>query len=130
MNLRQARGRFGEDYTAERLEKRGMKLLERNFRRKGGEIDLIAEEDGTLVFIEVKTRKFGSMTEGADALDRAKKRRIISTALKFAEEHGFSEMPMRFDLSELTITTETHPRVLEWNYYPDAFDASGLGFFY
>lgn len=130
MNLGQVRGRFGEDYTAERLEKRGMKLLERNFRRKGGEIDLIAEEDGALVFIEVKTRKFGSLTEGADALDRAKKRRIVQTALKYAEEHGFSEMPMRFDLSELTVTTEEHPRVLEWNYYPDAFDASGLGFFY
>lgn len=130
MNLGQVRGRFGEDYTAERLEKRGMKLLERNFRRKGGEIDLIAEEDGALVFIEVKTRKFGSLTEGADALDRAKKRRIVRTALKYAEEHGFSEMPMRFDLSELTVTTEEHPRVLEWNYYPDAFDASGLGLFY
>ncbi|MCM1334973.1 MAG: YraN family protein [Bacteroides sp.] len=123
------RGRFGEDYTAAQIQKRGMKLLARNFRRRGGELDLVAEEDGTLVFIEVKTRKFGSMTEGADALDRAKMRRILLTAQKFAEEWGLADMPMRFDLSELTVTTEERPRVLEWNYYPDAFDASGFGIF-
>lgn len=129
MSRASQRGRFGETYTAEQLRKRGMTLLARNFRRRGGEIDLVFEEGGELIFVEVKTRKFGSMTEGADALDGAKKRRIILTALTFAQEHGFSEMPMRFDLSELTVTTEENPRVLEWNYYPDAFDASGMEIF-
>lgn len=130
MSKESARGKFGEDYTAEQVQKRGMTILARNFRRAGGELDLVAERDGELIFIEVKTRKFGSMTEGADALDRTKKRRILLTALKFAEERGLSGAPMRFDLSELTVTTEENPRVLEWNYYPDAFDASGFGFFY
>lgn len=129
MSKESRRGKFGEAYTAEQLQKRGMTLLAQNFRRKGGEIDLVFERDGELIFVEVKTRKFGSMTEGADALDRAKKRRIILTALTFAREYGFSEKPMRFDLSELTVTTEENPRVLEWNYYPDAFDASGMEIF-
>ncbi len=129
MNSRQLRGKTGEDFTAAQLQERGMRILERNFRRRGGEIDLIAEDGGELVFVEVKTRKFGSMTEGADAVDRAKKRRIILTALKFVQERGFEQSPMRFDLSEVTVTTEERPRVLEWHYYPDAFDASGLGIY-
>lgn len=129
MSRASARGAFGEEYTAARLGERGMTVLARNFRRKGGELDLIAEQDGELIFVEVKTRKFGSLTEGTDALTQAKRRRILRTALTFAEERGLTGMPMRFDVSELTVTTEDNPRVLEWNYYSDAFDAGGMQIF-
>ncbi len=124
---KQIRGRVGEDHTAARLSEQGYTILARNFRRRGGEIDIAAEKDGELVFVEVKTRRFGSMTDGAEAVGAAKRRRVILTALKFAEERGLSELPMRFDISEVTVTTEDCPRVLGCDYFEDAFDAGGLG---
>ena len=82
--------------------------------------------DNELVAVEVKTRKFGSMTYGADAVTWSKKRKIALTLLEYAAENGLEASIMRFDIAELTITTEEHPRVLEMNYYKDAFDGTGL----
>lgn len=125
--VRQARGKFGEEYTARQLEQKGWRIVARNYRKRCGELDIVAiDNDNELVAVEVKTRKFGSMTYGADAVTWSKKRKIALTLLEYAAENGLEASIMRFDIAELTITTEEHPRVLEMNYYKDAFDGTGL----
>ena len=123
MSVRSERGAFGEEQTALYLINRGYRILARNYRRKCGEIDIIAEKDGVIAVVEVKTRKFGSLTEGAAAVTREKQSRIIKAARSYLAETG-TEAEVRFDVAEVTITTENNPRLLEIKYYKNAFDAS------
>ena len=123
MNKKQTRGKFGEDYTADYLIKKGMKIIGRNFRRKGGELDIIALDGEMLVIVEVKARKFGSLTDGIDAVTYTKRQNIISTAQRFIDETDIIFSEMRFDVAELTLTTDEIPQVLGFTYYEDAFTA-------
>jgi putative endonuclease len=93
------RGRAGEAEAASYLERKGLKILERNFRGDSGEVDLIALEGETLVFVEVKTWS----TLGIDALEQGlnekKQRRIIETAKYFLSSHReYRYMAVRFDV--------------------------------
>ena len=123
MNEKYTRGRFGEDYTADYLINKGYEIIERNFRRKGGELDIIALDGKMLVIVEVKSRKFGSMTDGMDAMTFTKRRNIIRTAQRFIDETDVEFNEMRFDVADLKLTTEDIPRVLEFSYFEDAFSA-------
>ena len=123
MNEKHTRGKFGEDYTADYLLNKGMKIISRNFRRKGGELDIVALDGRMLVVVEVKARKSGSLTDGLDAMTVTKRRNIIRTAQRFIDETDVDFDEMRFDVAELTLTTEKIPRVLEFSYYEDAFTA-------
>ncbi|MGN0657646.1 MAG: YraN family protein [Ruminiclostridium sp.] len=122
MSVRSERGAFGEEQTAIYLINRGYRILARNYRIKGGEIDIIAEKEGLIAVVEVKTRKFGSLTQGIEAVTKKKQSRIIKAARSYLFETG-TEAGVRFDVAEVTITTEENPRLLEINYYEDAFDA-------
>ena len=126
MNVRHTRGKFGEDYTADYLINRGMKIIARNFRRKGGELDIVALDGDELVIVEVKTRKFGSLTEGIEAITFTKRKNIVLTAVKFLGENDIEFSGMRFDVAEVVVTTDKIPAVLEFNYYEDAFTADGF----
>ena len=123
MNEKHTRGKFGEDYTADYLLNKGMKIISRNFRRKGGELDIVALDGRMLVVVEVKARKSGSLTDGLDAMTVTKRRNIIRTAQRFIDETDVDFDEMRFDVAELTLTTEKIPRVLDFSYYEDAFTA-------
>ena len=123
MNEKHTRGKFGEDYTADYLLNKGMKIISRNFRRKGGELDIVALDGKMLVVVEVKARRFGSLTDGLDAMTVTKRHNIIRTAQRFIDETDVDFDEMRFDVAELTLTTEKIPRVLEFSYYEDAFTA-------
>lgn len=123
MNEKHIRGKFGEDYTADYLLNKGMKIISRNFRRKGGELDIVALDGKMLVVVEVKARKLGSLTDGLDAMTPKKLQSIIRTAQRFIDETDVDFDEMRFDVAELTLTTEKIPRVLEFSYYEDAFTA-------
>ena len=121
MNEKHIKGKFGEDYTANYLINKGMKIISRNFRRKGGELDIVALDGRMLVVVEVKTRKFGSLTDGLDAMTVTKRRNIIRTSQRFIDETDVDFDEMRFDVAELTLATEKVPEVLEFSYYEDAF---------
>lgn len=123
MNEKHTRGKFGEDYTADYLLNKGMKIISRNFRRKGGELDIVALDGKMLVVVEVKARKFGSLTDGLDAMTPRKLQSIIRTAQRFIDETDVDFDEMRFDVAELTLTTEEIPQVLDFSYYEDAFTA-------
>lgn len=77
---RQELGRAGEAVAAEHLRTLGYRILARRWRVAGREVDLVAERDGTVVFVEVKTRREGSLAPPAAAVDRRKRERIATAA--------------------------------------------------
>ena len=126
MNVKHTRGKFGEDYTAEYLINKGFVILDRNFRRRGGELDIVALDKNELVVVEVKTRKFGSLTDGVEAITKTKMKNIISTAQRYIYENDVEFCGMRFDVAEIVVTTDEIPSVLEFNYYENAFTADDI----
>lgn len=119
------KGNLGENAVCEYLEKQGYTIKARNYHKRCGEIDIVAEKTGHTAFVEVKTRKFNSMVTGIEAVDRKKQIKIIKTADLFIDEFG-CEQNVTFDVAEVVITTEETPRILEIQYYKDAFDATGV----
>ena len=98
MNRRKT-GTGYEELAAAWLEQRGYEILERNFRTKMGEIDLIARHRGYLVFIEVKYRKDRKSGAPEEAVDWRKQRRIMEAAGVYLCRHGYSpDWSMRFDV--------------------------------
>src|SRR5437879_10504820 len=89
-------GARAEDLCAELLRAAGLKLIERNWRCRLGEIDLIAEERGTLVFAEVRMRSPGSFGGAAESVTAAKRARLIAAARLYLTRRA--EAPCRFDV--------------------------------
>lgn len=115
-------GYFGEDAVCRSLEKRGYKILKRNFTIRGGEIDIIAEKDEFVVFVEVKTRKSDSVSTGAEAVTKSKQKLVAKTAAAFMALSGNLLQP-RFDVAE--VVTE-NDKIIKINYITNAFDTSGF----
>lgn len=91
-------GDFGETAAVKYLLKQNYRILRRNFRLKFGEIDIIAEQDGCTVFVEVKTRKNNRFGEPSEYVDRNKQRRIKNAAACFADTVNSD---IRFDVIEV-----------------------------
>jgi putative endonuclease len=91
------RGGEGERAAAKFLERRGYRILASNYRTRLGEIDLIAEDRGTLVFIEVKVRGTDRFGGPAMAITLAKQARIARLAQQFLAARRLEERPCRFD---------------------------------
>lgn len=96
MNKRQI-GSIGEDMAVEFLKSRGVKILERNYQNRFGEIDIIGREDNTLLFIEVKYRKNESFGYPLEAVGFAKREKIRKTARFFLNENHYYHYNIRFD---------------------------------
>ena len=113
-------GRRGEEAAAEHLEALGYRIVTRRFRTRAGEIDLVAEEAGTLVFVEVKAR--GSLACGrpADFVDGRKRGRLLRAAAAFLQRRGGPDRPCRFDVVEILAPPGGHLRV---HLIRDAFQA-------
>lgn len=113
-------GKLGENAVCEYLAANGWKITSRNFRTRGGEIDIIAENGEFIAFVEVKTRRLGSMTSGFEAIDSRKKMRIIKTAAAYSYKFPLSLQP-RFDIAVVTAAGGT---VLDIDYIDFAYDTS------
>lgn len=88
-----------EALAAGYLEGQGLEILERNFRTRTGEIDLIARDGRYLVFVEVKYRRDGAKGDPAEAVDLRKQGRIRGAARYYLYSHGYGEdSPCRFDV--------------------------------
>ena len=92
---RQATGRSGEDLAAQYLEQQGYIILERNYRLRIGEIDIIARDGEDLVFIEVKTRRSKRFGSPFEAVDVRKQKKIFNIAAVYLQG---KELPVRFDV--------------------------------
>jgi putative endonuclease len=109
MSTRQAKGAAAEQLAADYLLRQGLKLVERNFRVKGGEIDLICRDGQTTVFVEVRLRSRADYGGAAASITAAKQSRLILAARHWLQRHG--ETPCRFDCMLLDGLETQH---VEW----------------
>jgi putative endonuclease len=116
---RQSLGRIGEDLACAELEKRGYVVLERRYRRRGGELDIVARDGHTVVFVEVKARDGRDFGEAAEAITARKRRRLTYLALDYLTQHHLTECACRFDV--VSIHMENELPVVEL--FRNAFDA-------
>ena len=89
---------MGEDLACRELERRGYAILARRYRRRGGELDIVARDGQTLVFIEVKTRGGLEFGTGVDAVTLLKRRRMVLVAQDFIARHRLGDCSCRFDV--------------------------------
>jgi len=80
------------------LQKLGYRIVSRNYRQKTGEIDIIAKDGDTHVFVEVKTRYNADFGEPAEAVTRNKQRQISAAALEYLSRNDLLDTPVRFDV--------------------------------
>ena len=112
MDHRRELGRAGERAAERVLRRAGLTILARNWRAAGGELDLTALEEGTVVFVEVKTRLDG-FAEGHPAVGSSQRRRIARAARAFRRRFGVTHLPFRFD--QVTIEGDPlRPRSVTW----------------
>lgn len=90
-------GWAGEETAVKILKKHGYKILERNYRTKMGEIDIIAKDGEYTCFVEVKLRKSDDFGTPGDFIDERKRQKIIKTAQYYAVKKEIYDTPMRFD---------------------------------
>lgn len=115
-NYRKTFGSRGEAYVAQFLEKKGYTIIGRNYKKKFGEIDLIAQKNQELVFVEVKTRR-SEFIEAENLISPAQQRKIIATAKAYIAEYDLIEYAWRFDAALLI----GHPPHQMLTYIPNAF---------
>ena len=105
-----ALGAMGEQTAVEYLEEEGYLILERNYRAKRHEIDIIAYKDNEIAIVEVKTRSNNNITEPEEAVDHRKRQMLIWAADKYVCTHERQE-PVRFDIISIVTNngkTEIH----------------------
>lgn len=112
-------GRDGEEAAARHLADRGLEVLDRNARFPGGELDLVAREGTTLVFVEVKRRRSDARGEPGAAVTPRKRSRVLAAARHWLAAHPHdADRPVRFDV----VAIRDEPFAIDW--IRGAFDAS------
>lgn len=103
---RRALGTLGETLAARELERRGYRIVERNWRCPIGEIDIVAEKDGQLVIVEVRTRRGDERGTPQESITPAKQARLIELALTYVQEREPDDRDWRIDV----VAVELSPR--------------------
>jgi putative endonuclease len=117
----QALGARAEQIAGEFLQARGLTILARNYRRRLGEIDLVARDGGVLVIAEVRTRSREDFGGAAASITRAKQRRIIRATTQLLQQHrDYAALPVRFDV---LIVSGLGSRGAQVNWLRHAFEA-------
>lgn len=117
---RQQLGAEGEAAARSAVRQRGYVILAERYRTRLGEIDLIARDRDTIVFIEVKTRRDVAYGGGAAAVTARKQRRLVRVAEMFLAQARFTHVPCRFDVVAVDWPAGGQPRA---EVYPGAFTA-------
>jgi putative endonuclease len=124
----QSLDRRGERAAERFLRKRGLKIVGRRERDQFGELDLIAVDGRTVVFIEVKTRRSHGAGHPAEAVDADKQQRLTRLAVAYLKRHDLLEYSARFDVVAVTWPAGARKPVID--YYQNAFEAVGRGQMY
>lgn len=111
-------GRAGEEAAARFLEDQGFRIVERNWRCKAGEVDLICLDRATVVFVEVRTRVEPVRATPAQSITPAKIARLAKAASRFLSQRGWWDKPCRFDFVAVTETGQD----VKLEHISDAFD--------
>lgn len=117
-------GNRGERAAARHLKRRGYRILARQSRSRIGEIDLIALDRDTLVFVEVKTRSSHAAGHPSEAVTHAKQQRLVRTALAWMKRRGVLHQRGRFDVVAITWCDDGPPTI---EHYENAFEPSTSG---
>jgi putative endonuclease len=115
-----ALGQRGENVAARFLRDQGYKIIIRNFRCVVGEVDIIARDGQTLVFVEVKTRSYDDPTP-EDQVNVVKRHQLTKAAHYYLARYGTPQPPARFDVVAIVWPTGRDPQI---RHEPDAFEAS------
>jgi putative endonuclease len=116
---RQTLGKLGESLAVAELERRGYAVVAQRYRTRHGEIDIVAEDGGTLVFVEVKARATAEFGTAAEAVTRRKQLRLASMAAEYLARNSITGRACRFDVVAID-DAEVLPVL---TLYPGAFDA-------
>jgi len=118
-------GEQGEEVATRFLKRQGYLILARGDRGRLGEIDIVAVDQRTVVFVEVKTRRSHAKGHPADAVDDAKQRRLTMLALQYMKRHRLLDTARaRFDIVAITWPRDRKPTIA---HYRNAFEAVGQG---
>jgi putative endonuclease len=117
---RDALGQRGENVAARHLRDMGYKIIERNFRCEVGEVDIIARDGKTLVFVEVKTRTYDDPTPEEQVGDM-KRHQLTKAARFYLSRYGTPQPPARFDVVAIVWPTGRDPQI---RHTPEAFEAT------
>lgn len=117
-----ALGARGEAVAAEFLATRGYRVVSRNFRCPQGEIDIVAVDDDTVVFVEVKSRRSDDAADPEINVHQRKRRRLVRAARAYVGRKGLEECPCRFDVIAVVLPEAGPPRI---EHFEDAFAADG-----
>ncbi len=112
-------GRRAEEAAARYLEAHGYRVLARNWRTVEGELDIVAERDGVLAFVEVRARRGQAMGTAAESITPRKRRRLLRAALAYLQETGATLEP-RLDVILLQLTPGG--RILSLEHLPGAVE--------
>ncbi len=110
-------GKQGEDLATEFLERQGYRILERNFVHNKKEIDIIAQDKNTIVFVEVKERSTDVFGEPFEAVNLQKQKRIINVADSYIRKHNI-DLESRFDIISIVKSPNEETKIL---HIKDAF---------
>lgn len=113
-------GKTGEAHVRKLLEEKGYRIVDSNFHSRFGEIDIIAENEKYIVFIEVKTRGETCLAHPLEAVTASKRQKIVKTALCYLSQHPTDLQP-RFDVAGL-VTDRDGNVLLSVSYLENAFD--------
>jgi putative endonuclease len=113
-------GEIGEELAVQALERQGYAILARRYRRRGGEIDIVAVDGATVVFVEVKARDGSAFGGGSEAVTALKRHRLTATARDFLARHRLEARPCRFDVVAIDVSSGA-PRL---EVIRNAFDAT------
>lgn len=114
-------GLYGEDLAVSHLEKSGYIILERNYRKQYGEIDIIAEDGNVLVFVEVKTRKSSRFGSPFEAVDLRKQQKMSRVAQAYMNSRKTHDRAARFDVVGVLLREKKYPEI---KIVRDAFELS------
>jgi putative endonuclease len=117
---RQHLGESGEEIACRELAARGYAILARRYRTRHGEIDIIARDGDTIVFVEVKLKTTGEFGGAAESVTPWKQRRVVAMAVDYLARNRLTDRPCRFDVVAIDIERGA-PRV---TVIPSAFDAT------
>lgn len=122
------KGTEAESLALQYLQEQGLTLVERNFRVKQGELDLIMMDSGTLVFVEVRYRRHGKYGTAAETVNYHKQQKLLHAANLYLQQKGLTDRySCRFDVVAITHNmskvSETTTQLPEYSWYQDAFAA-------
>ena len=118
-DARQELGKIGEELAVVELQRRGYAITARRYRTPCGEIDIVCDHEGVLVFVEVKARADAEFGTAAEAVTPWKQRRIAKMAVDFLARHRLNDRPCRFDV----VAVDVSGAATTVDVYTHAFDA-------